>query len=108
MNYLEYKNKFKIQLNEQQEKAVLDTQGAILLLAVPGSGKTTVIVSRIGYMIYCLNIKPENILTLTYSVAASEDMKERFKKVFGEEQIEKIKFSTINSFCLTILKKYEK
>ena len=43
-----------------------------------GSGKTTVLVTRLGYMIYCRNIPPESILTVTYTVAATKDMSERF------------------------------
>ena len=57
----EFVNKYNLNLNEQQKEAVENINGKILLLAVPGSGKTTVIVSRIGYMIYCKKSLPENI-----------------------------------------------
>ena len=50
--YVEFKNKYHISLNEQQDKAVQTVDGPVILLAVPGSGKTTVLVSRLGYMIY--------------------------------------------------------
>lgn len=98
---------YHLKLNEQQKKAVLETNGALLLLAVPGSGKTTVIVSRIGYLLKCQKVEPENILTLTYSVAAAKDMKERFIKVFQNEYENRLEFRTINSFCLKIIKEYE-
>lgn len=107
MNFQEFKRKYQLKLNDQQQKAVLATKGAILLLAVPGSGKTTVIVARMGYMIEVLKIKPEQILTLTYSVAAARDMKERFCRVFGIELASKLEFRTIHSFCVKILKEYE-
>ena len=55
-----------------------------LLLAVPGSGKTTVLVTRLGYMLLCQGIDPRNILTLTYTIAATKDMKQRYEKIFGE------------------------
>ena len=74
MDWNEFVNTFPIQLNQQQQEAVQSTEGAVLLLAVPGSGKTTVLVTRLGYMIYCRNIQPESILTVTYTVAATKDI----------------------------------
>lgn len=56
-----------------------------MLLAVPGSGKTTVLAARLGYMVYCAGILPENILTLTYTVTAAHDMSNRFGAYFGDE-----------------------
>ncbi|NCC87624.1 MAG: ATP-dependent helicase [Clostridia bacterium] len=108
MTFEEFINKFNLNLNDQQKAAVLKTGGQTLLLAVPGSGKTTVIVNRIAYMIYCLNIAPPQILTMTYSVAAAKDMKERFAQKFGEEMASNLDFRTINSFCYLVLKKYER
>ena len=70
--------KFPIKLNQQQREAVQAVDGPVLLLAVPGSGKTTVLVTRLGYMIYCQGVQPANILTLTYTVAATNDMRKRF------------------------------
>lgn len=107
MDFNEWIHTYHIKLNEQQKRAVIETNGALLLLAVPGSGKTTVIVSRIGYLLKCLNVEPENILTLTYSVAAARDMKERFNKVFQNEYANRLEFRTINSFCLKVIKEYE-
>ena len=85
-------------LNPQQERAVKKIDGATLLLAVPGSGKTTVIVTRIGYMMKVRGIPAENILTLTYTKAAATEMKERFAKKFNTSPEETPQFSTINSF----------
>jgi DNA helicase II / ATP-dependent DNA helicase PcrA len=98
--------KYNIFLNEQQQKAVLNVDGAILLLAVPGGGKTTVIVSRCANMIINHRINPGSILTLTFSKASALDMKNRFLKVFGNELGSKIHFSTIHSFCFSVLKTY--
>ena len=102
----EFINKYNLNLNEQQKEAVENINGKILLLAVPGSGKTTVIVSRIGYMIYCKNILPENILTLTYSVSATKDMKRKYSSIFGENN--KLQFRTINSFCVSVIREFER
>ena len=102
----EFINKYNLNLNKQQKEAVENINGKILLLAVPGSGKTTVIVSRIGYMIYCKNILPENILTLTYSVSATKDMKRKYIDIFGKNN--KLQFRTINSFCVSVIREFER
>lgn len=106
MDWNEFVNTFPIQLNQQQQEAVQSTEGAVLLLAVPGSGKTTVLVTRLGYMIYCRNIHPESILTVTYTVAATKDMSKRFADRFGEEMEEKLEFRTINGICAKIIQYY--
>ncbi len=94
------------QLNEQQMEAVRTVEGPVLLLAVPGSGKTTVLVNRLGYMIYCKGIAPENILTLTYTVAATRDMANRFEKIFGPDLSDRIEFRTINGICSKVIAYY--
>ena len=63
-----------LQLNAQQQAAVGAVEGAVLLLAVPGSGKTTVLVTRLGYLVQCCNVRPEEILTMTrYMLRFMED-----------------------------------
>ena len=106
MDWNEFVNTFPIQLNQQQQEAVQSTEGAVLLLAVPGSGKTTVLVTRLGYMIYCRNIHPDSILTVTYTVAATKDMSKRFADRFGEEMAEKLEFRTINGICAKVIQYY--
>ena len=106
MDWNEFVNTFPIQLNQQQQEAVQSTEGAVLLLAVPGSGKTTVLVTRLGYMIYCKNIPPESILTVTYTVAATKDMSERFAVRFGEDMAKRLEFRTINGICARIIQYY--
>ena len=106
MNYETFITQFPIQLNTQQKEAVQAVEGPVLLLAVPGSGKTTVLVARLGYMIYCHGILPSNILTLTYTVTATNDMRKRFSGFFGEELGKRMEFRTINSVCAGIIKYY--
>ena len=106
MTYGEFCGKFHIQLNQQQSEAVQSVQGPVLLLAVPGSGKTTVLVTRLGYMIYCAGIAPEHILTLTYTVAATHDMAARFRSVFGDGLGERLEFRTINGVCARVIQHY--
>lgn len=108
MELHEFMEKFPIQLNIQQKEAVRAVEGPTLLLAVPGSGKTTVLVTRLGYMIHCCNIDPSQILTVTYTVAATKDMRSRFSSFFGEKLANKIEFRTINGICSKIISYYER
>lgn len=103
MTWTEFRNRFSIQLNQQQESAVQSVEGPVLLLAVPGSGKTTVLVTRLGYMIFCKGIAPERILTVTYTVAATKDMAERFACRFGAEMAGHLEFRTINGICARVI-----
>lgn len=107
MRYHEFKTKYKLKLSEQQEKAVRSVDGHVLLLAVPGSGKTTVLVTRLAYMLMCCDIRPEEILTMTYTVAATKDMKQRFIAKFGEENSKGLVFRTINGVSAKIIQYYE-
>lgn len=106
MEWKEFETTFSVKLNQQQKEAVQSTKGPVLLLAVPGSGKTTVLVTRLGYMIYCKNISPERILTVTYTVAATKDMSERFAVRFGEDMAKRLEFRTINGICAMIIQYY--
>ena len=97
-----------IKLNTAQCAAAQAIDGATLLLAVPGSGKTTVLVTRLGYMIIGLGIDPSSILTMTYTVAATKDMKDRFCSFFGEQWRGAVEFRTINGVCAGIIRAYER
>jgi len=98
----------RIVLNPQQSEAVKTVNGPVLLLAVPGSGKTTVLVLRLGYMITNCGIEPENILTVTYTVAATRDMARRFAGFFGEKLASRLEFRTINGICARIIGYYSR
>ena len=104
--FFEQLTKLNIEFSGQQLTAVQAVQGPVLLLAVPGSGKTTVLVSRLGYMIHCCGILPEKILTLTYTVAATKDMARRYALFFGEEEAKRVEFRTINGICAKIITYY--
>lgn len=105
-NYDIFKNRYKLNLNEQQAKAVARTTGQTLLLAVPGSGKTTVIICRIAYLLWVEKIDPSAILTLTFSRMGAMDLKQRYQSLFGEA--EALHFSTIHSFSLSVIRFYER
>jgi DNA helicase-2/ATP-dependent DNA helicase PcrA len=102
----EFVDKYGKKLNEKQLTAVRTVDGPVLLLAVPGSGKTTVLVNRLGYMLYVKGIDPSNILTLTYTVAATRDMARRFEALFGPEVADSLEFRTINGICAKIISHY--
>lgn len=104
--YKQFCQQYGIALNKQQERAVQAVEGANLLLAVPGSGKTTVLVARLGYMILCKNINPDNILCMTFSKQAAKDMRRRFCKVFGEQLGQRVEFHTIHSVAYQIVNRY--
>ena len=82
--YLLFKKRYNINLNKQQERALQAVEGSNLLLAVPGSGKTTVLVARLGHMVINKGISPENILAITYNNSAADEMRKRFSSLFGE------------------------
>lgn len=106
MTYPEFKAKYGLHPDPQQEAAILSDAGATLLLAVPGSGKTTTLVTRLGYLIHCQGVDPRQLLTVTYTVAAAGDMKRRFISLFGEEHAEELSFRTINGLCQSIVSRY--
>lgn len=101
------KNKHNIKLNEQQKKAVSHLEGPALVLAGPGSGKTTVITARAACLIQNAGVKPDNILTLTFNKAAQLEMERRFQRIYGNEINGKVRFATLHSFCNNVVRKYE-
>ena len=108
MEFAEFQRKYGLTLDPQQAAAVQAVEGPVLLLAVPGSGKTTVLVSRIGYMRFVRGIPAGTILTMTYTVAAAGDMRRRFAALFGAEAAEGLEFRTINGVCSRIIHLYER
>ena len=100
----EFSAQFMAHLNEDQKKAVASVEGAVLLLAVPGSGKTTVLITRLGYMVCCKGIDPRRILTMTYTTAATREMAQRFSSLFGSQY--ELPFCTINSLSNQIIRVY--
>ena len=100
--YQQFKERYHICLNKQQERALQAVQGSNLLLAVPGSGKTTVLVARLGYMTLLKRIPPENILAITYNKDATEEMRTRFSEQFGWKLGNRIAFCTINGLANSI------
>ncbi|MEE3482681.1 MAG: ATP-dependent helicase, partial [Lachnospiraceae bacterium] len=105
----EFNRKYHISLNPQQQAAQSKIDGRFLILAVPGSGKTTVLVDRLGYMVLAGGVDPASILTVTYTRAAAGEMQKRFADKFDDGALhysEAINFCTINSFAHQVLRFY--
>ena len=90
-------------LNEWQKEAVLATEGPVLVLAGAGSGKTTVLVNRIAYMISEKHIRPWNILAITFTNKAAREMKDRIERLLGDTAKD-MWIGTFHSVCVRILR----
>ena len=75
----------KVNLDKYQEKAVYINEKNVLVVAAPGSGKTTVIINRVNYLVTKLNVKVGNIIVITFTRAAADNMRTRYKNVFNRE-----------------------
>jgi len=91
-------------LSENQKKAVLHIEGPLLVFAGAGSGKTKTLTYRVAYLIEELKVKPDNILAVTFTNKASEEMKERIKNLLNKD-INLFWIGTFHSMCSRILRK---
>ena len=93
------------QLNPEQQKAVYQTEGPLLIQAGAGSGKTRTLTHRIAYLIDEMDVNPWNILAVTFTNKAAQEMKERVESIveFGAESIW---VSTFHSTCVRILRRH--
>lgn len=92
-------------LNETQLEAVKITDGPLLILAGPGSGKTRVITYKIAYLLEQGKAKPWEVLAITFTNKAAKEMKERLHNLI-EEDIKGMQISTFHSFGLRVIKEY--
>ncbi len=101
----EYKMSIYDTLNSKQKEAVYHTEGPLLILAGAGSGKTRVLTHRIAYLIGEKGVNPWNILAITFTNKAAQEMRERVDKIVGFGS-ESIWVSTFHSTCVRILRRY--
>ncbi|MDP8315397.1 MAG: ATP-dependent helicase, partial [Candidatus Celaenobacter antarcticus] len=94
------------QLNEDQKLAVQHYPGPLLILAGPGTGKTRTLTARIAYLIKQRGIKPANILAVTFTNKAANEMKDRLDKLLDNTSKEELHISTFHSYGYSILKEH--
>ena len=92
-------------LNEMQRKVVQDTEGAVLLIAGAGSGKTRVLTHRIAYILEKKLAFPSQILAITFTNKAANEMRERLERMI-EGNVRDMWVCTIHSMCVRILRMY--
>lgn len=90
--------------NKAQEEIIKTIDGQLIVVACPGSGKTTTLVRRIDHMVK-EGIDPRTIIMMTFSQAAAKEMRERYNKQFPDNPAG-VNFCTIHSFCFAILRTY--
>ena len=89
-------------LNEQQQQAVNTTEGPVMVIAGPGTGKTQILAARIGKILLETDVSPDNILCLTYTDAGSIAMRRRLLSFIGPDAY-KVAIHTFHSFCNDII-----
>ena len=101
---MNFQERYK-ELNKQQKKAVDTIDGPLLVVAGPGSGKTEILSLRVGKILQESQILASNILCLTFTEAASSNMRNRLTKLIGQEGY-RVAIHTFHNFCVEIIQKY--
>ena len=91
-------------LNDRQREAVLHTEGPLLIMAGAGSGKTRVVTQKIAYLIEEKNVFPGNILAITFTNKAANEMKERVADLL-DTNVDRMWIGTFHSICVRILRR---
>ncbi|MFA5872029.1 MAG: UvrD-helicase domain-containing protein [Parcubacteria group bacterium] len=92
-------------LNEKQREAAMTTEGPVLVIAGAGSGKTRLLTYRVAYLIKERGISPRNVLAVTFTNKASQEMKERIRKIMGGKLSLEPTVGTFHSVCVQILRR---
>ena len=93
-------------LNNKQYEAVKKCEGPCLVIAGAGSGKTKVLTHKIAYLMQEKYVKPWNILAITFTNKAANEMKQRIEQIVGEDITKDLWIGTFHSICVRILRRY--
>src|SRR5699024_6145038 len=93
------------ELNSQQKKALLKTEGPLLILAGAGSGKTKVVTSKIAYLVQEKGVYPSQILAITFTNKAAKEMQNRVANYLNQD-VSSMWIGTFHAICVRILRQY--
>lgn len=102
--YLE--GEVNIKLTKEQREAVITCGCPVALISTAGSGKTSVVTTKIAYLILVTGLRPSRILVTSFSNQSAADMEDRFINRFGSRITDKVPFSTIHSFAFSVFRDY--
>jgi len=105
MKSVEFVNQYK-SLNKAQKEAVDTVEGTVMVVAGPGTGKTKTLTLRIANILLKTQINPENILALTFTEAASYEMRKRLLSIIGQDAY-RVEITTFHSFCNNFIQTHQ-